>query len=86
MKGNLGNVIQQLLLFASLADKVFEGLILTADSHINRITKLQFTVTFSNAKPDQAQSQTDFEELADRSNIFSSLFFVSRTVVSCNCY
>lgn len=85
MKWNLDNIIQQLLLFASLADKVFEGFILAADSHINRITKLQFTVTSSNAKPDQAQSQTDFEELADISNIFSSLFFVRRADVNCNC-
>lgn len=46
------NTTQQLLLFAPLSDKVFEGFIVAADSHVNRITELQFTVifTYNNAK------------------------------------
>lgn len=84
MKWNLENIIQQLLLFASLADKAFEGFIVAADSHSSRITELQFTVTFSNARTDQVKSQVDSEELAVRNNIFSSPFFVNRADVNCN--
>lgn len=51
-----------------------EGFIVVADSHINRITELQFTVAFSNAKTDQVKSQVDLNKIAEITSFPPSFF------------
>lgn len=80
------NIIQKLLLFVPLSDKVFEGFIVAVDSHISTITKLQFTTgkNYCNEETDEVKSQVGFQELAVNSGIFSTPFLMNRADVNCN--